>query len=68
MPFSQPQNLADVAKASSPGIVYSAAAWLVNIPIEKWVSAATLILVVLQIVFLIRDRIKKRRANRKGGL
>lgn len=67
MPFSQPQNLLDVGKASSPGLIYTVVAWFANVPIEKWVSAATLILVILQIIFLIRDRFKKRRAARKGG-
>lgn len=67
VPFTSPQTFADVAKVSSPGLAYTAWTWLLNLPVEKWASFATFVLVVLQIIFLLRDRLKKRRAARRAG-
>jgi hypothetical protein len=54
-----------VAATSAPGLIYAAFVYLFNQPIEKWVSAATFFFVVLQMFFLLKDRMKKRR-HRKG--
>lgn len=67
VPFSQPQTVAGVAAATSPGWLYTFWTQLLSMPVEKWVSIAALVLTVLQIIFLVRDRFKKRRSNRKGG-
>lgn len=57
---------AGVVTTSSPGLAYAALVYVFNQPIEKWVSAATLCFIVLQMFFLLRDRRKKRRERRAG--
>lgn len=57
----QPDTIAGVAVNSTPGLIYTIYAFLSAQPIEKWVSVATLIFVVLQTIFMVRDRMKKRR-------
>jgi dolichyl-phosphate-mannose--protein O-mannosyl transferase len=58
---------AGVAVTSSPGVAYAALVYLVGVPIEKWVSVAVLLFTVLQIIFLVKDRMKKRRARKGTG-
>jgi hypothetical protein len=53
-------SAAGVAATSTPGLLYAAWVYMVGLPIEKWVSAATLAFVLLQMSFLVRDRMKKR--------
>lgn len=60
LPF-QTQTPTGIAVTSSPGIAYAAWVYLVGLPLEKWVSFAVLVFTVLQIVFLLKDRMKKRR-------
>jgi hypothetical protein len=55
---------AGVAYTSAPGLLYVIVRYLLDLPIEKWVSAWTLIFVVLQVAFLLVDRLKKRRGKR----
>lgn len=60
----QPDSATGVLAQASPGIAFTLVNWMLDIPVEKWVSVATLIFVVLQIVFLVRDRMKKRKSRR----
>jgi hypothetical protein len=60
----QTDSAAGVAATSSPGLAYAAWVYLIGLPIEKWVSFVTGLFVVLQIVFLLVDRLKKRRGKR----
>jgi len=60
----QPDSASSVLAQASPGLAFTVANWVLDIPVEKWVSVATLIFVVLQIIFLLRDRLKKRKARR----
>jgi hypothetical protein len=52
-----------VVRMSPPAAV---AAWnyVLGMPIEKWVSVATLIYILLQAYFLLKDRLRKRRERR----
>lgn len=54
------QAIADVLKAS-PAVGVSFLTWLGSVPIEKWVQFATLVYIILQAYFLVRDRRKARR-------
>lgn len=53
-----------IALKSSPGLIYAMLAYIFQQPIEKWVSAITLIFVTLQMIFFLFDRMKKRRIKR----
>jgi hypothetical protein len=64
--IDQSQTAAGIAATSTPGLLYLAWHYFTSIPIEKWVSIATFIFVTLQIIFLLADRIKKRKAHRKA--
>ncbi|WP_295991543.1 hypothetical protein [Rugamonas sp.] len=57
----QPDTAASVAANASPGLVYTVVAGILDIPIEKWVTILTLLLVALQIIFMVIDRFKKHR-------
>lgn len=57
-------SAAGVAATSAPGLLYAAWVYMVGLPIEKWVSAATLAFVLTQWAFLLRDRRNKRREKR----
>lgn len=50
-------------KATPPAAV-TAYTYVLGMPIEKWVSVATLVYIALQAYFLIQDRISKRNAMR----
>jgi hypothetical protein len=50
----------------SPPAAVAAWNYLLGLPIEKWVSVATLIYIGLQAFFLLKDRMKKRR-DRKAA-
>ena len=63
--IQQPDTVIGVAATSLPGIIYSIWVVIIAAPIEKWVSTATLIFIVLQIFFLIRDRFRKHLARAK---
>ncbi len=51
--------LTAAVKATPPAVVV-ALDWLVGIPLQKWVFAATLIYTCLQTFFLISDRLRLR--------
>lgn len=57
-------SAAGIAATSTPGLLYAVWVYLIGQPIEKWVSAVTLAFVTMQLVFLLRDRMKKRRGKR----
>lgn len=63
--LQQPGNASSAIAQASPGIAFTIVNSLLDIPIEKWVSVVTFIFVVLQIIFLIRDRFKRRKARHK---
>ena len=46
---------------ASPGGAVAAWYWLLDMPVEKWVSLAVLVFTVLQIVVLIRREFFKRK-------
>lgn len=50
-----------VAVTSSPGIAYTIASYMLDIPIEKWASGLACVFVTLQISFLLIDRFRKKR-------
>lgn len=64
--LQQPETIGGVAASSSPGVVYTVYAYLAAQPIEKWVSTATFILIALQIFFLLKDQMKKRRERKQA--
>jgi hypothetical protein len=47
------------AAKAAPPVAVTAANYLLGMPIEKWVAAATLFYILLQAFFLIKDRLKK---------
>lgn len=53
-------SAAGVAATSTPGLLYAGWVYLIGLPVEKWVSGLTGIFVVMQMVFLLVDRMKKR--------
>lgn len=53
-----------VAITSSPGIIFMILHGLLDAPVEKWASALACIFVVLQIAFLLADRLKRRRVRK----
>jgi hypothetical protein len=55
---------AGVAATSLPGLAYSAWVYLIGLPVEKWVSGLTGIFIAMQMIFLLVDRMKKRRGKR----
>lgn len=52
---------AAAAVKSAPPVAVTLADVIMGIPIDKWVAIATLIYVLLQTFFLLKDRLKKRR-------
>lgn len=56
-----PDTVTGVTINSSPGLAYTVYAYLSAQPVEKWVSTLTGIFVLLQIIFLLRDRFKRNR-------
>lgn len=65
--MSSPDSAHGVAVQAAPGVAFTVVNWMLDIPVEKWVSVATLIFVVLQIFFLLRDRMKKRKARHEAA-
>lgn len=55
------------AKAT-PAISVSAWHYVLNLPVEKWVSIAVLIFTVLQVVVLIRDKFIRDRAAKSEAV
>lgn len=53
-------SAAGVAATSTPGLLYATWVYLIGLPVEKWVSTVTLLFIVLQMVFLLRDKLGKR--------
>lgn len=49
-----------VAATSAPGLLYAAWVYLIGLPVEKWVSAATGLFILLQTIVLLRDKFCKR--------
>lgn len=64
-PVGQDSSTPGVIAQSAPGIAFTVVNWLLDIPVEKWVSVVTLIFVSLQVIFLVRDRFKKRKVSRQ---
>lgn len=56
------------AKAA-PAVSVSAWYWVLNLPVEKWVSIAVLIFTVLQIGILFRDKVLRdpQRKTKRGS-
>lgn len=54
-------ELASATIKATPPAAVTAYTYVLGMPIEKWVSVGTLIYIVLQVFFLIYDRIKKGR-------
>jgi hypothetical protein len=46
---------------AAPPVAVTAYNYVLGMPIEKWVSVATLIYIILQAYFLVRDKMRKRR-------
>lgn len=69
--IEQQQHSHDIAAASAkvaPAIGVSGASytgWLETIPLHELVLIATLIYTLLQIYFLVKDRLNKRKPKRK---
>lgn len=64
------ESLPGVAATSMPGLFYAALVFLFDKPVSWWASMAALVFTLLQIFFLLRDRLKKRTTRRrtaKGG-
>jgi hypothetical protein len=53
-----------VAITSAPGILFMILHGLLDAPVEKWASALACIFVILQIAFLLADRLKRRRVKK----
>lgn len=53
-------QITSAAMKSSPPVAVTLWHYLLNLPVEKWVSFATLIYVLLQGFFLVRNEMKKR--------
>lgn len=51
------------AKAAPPSVIVSWS-YLADMTLDKWVAVATLIYVLLQTFFLLKDRLKKRRERK----
>lgn len=60
-PSEQAQSvIREVAVAgakAAPAVSVSAWYWILNLPVEKWVSIAVLVFTVLQIGILFRDKV-----------
>ena len=54
----QPDSVSAIAVNSAPGLVYLAMRWLCDLTIDKWVSFATLVLIVMQIFVFARKEFK----------
>ncbi len=52
-------SAAGVAATSTPGLIYLAWVYLTSLPVEKWASSLTVVFVLLQTFFLLRDKLKK---------
>lgn len=61
---SQKQQAVMDALKAIPAVGVTAWDALASAPVEKWVSAATLVYVVLQMFYLVRDRRRKERKER----
>lgn len=73
-PSEQAQSVVrEVAVAgakAAPAVSVSAWYWVLNLPVEKWVSIAVLIFTLLQIWILFRDKVLRdpqRKTKRKGA-
>lgn len=62
MPNIDPELQKELVK-SAPPVAVTAWHYLLDLPVEKWVSVVTLIYVGLQAFFLVRDRMKKGRTK-----
>lgn len=51
------REVAVAGAKAAPAVSVSAWHYVLNLPVEKWVSVAVLIFTVLQIAVLIRDKI-----------
>lgn len=59
MPNIDPSIHKEIFKAAPP-VAVTAWRYLLDLPVEKWVSVATLIYVLLQGYFLLRNELRKR--------
>ena len=51
------RELAIAGAKAAPAVSVSAWYWVLNLPVEKWVSIAVLVFTVLQILILFRDKV-----------
>lgn len=59
-----PDSVSAIAVNSAPGLFYMAVRWLCDLTIDKWVSFATLILIVAQIFVFARKEFKLWKSTR----
>lgn len=58
-------SAAGVAATSAPGLLYVVWVYLINLPVEKWASALTVAFILMQMFFLLWDKLRKRRDKRR---
>lgn len=59
------QQVIDAGLRVTPPVSVAAWQYVLGLPIEKWVAAATLVYIVLQAGFLLYDRCTRTRRYRK---
>lgn len=62
----QDESIAVAAVKVAPPAIVTGATMILGLTLNEWVAIATLIYVVLQTFFLVKDRIKKNKAKRGG--
>jgi hypothetical protein len=60
----QSQTIASASAKAAPPVAVTTADLFLGMPLDKWVAVATLVYVVLQTFFLLKDRLKKRRERK----
>lgn len=62
------REIAVAGAKAAPAVSVSAWYWVLNLPVEKWVSIAVLIFTVLQIGILFRDKVLRdpQRKTKRG--
>lgn len=65
-PEKMKSEIAEAAIKVTPPAAVVGWSWLWNVPLEVWLQRATLVYVLLQMFFLLKDRLDKRK-SKKGG-